>query len=410
MIDRCADPAGTTATARDMIAAVDCFITSSVQDGYAAMVGPGSTFSQIITILLTLYVAFIGYRLIFARGSLNMGELAMRVVLIGAVLALTSNWATYQTLVFNVLTDGPEEIVAAVNPGSGGDAVAGRVDVISNALVSIANAWTLSNAKARAKDVKPEAAPPPPVSLGPIGATSRSAFGPGTLLWSALLLVVGSTGVLIVAKVLLGLILILGPLFALATLFSATRGLALGWLRAAVLLALVPLLALLTTAGGLALIEPLVARMVTDASIDRFQMSAALTILAATLALMAVSLALFWMCALMVSAWTLPRGASAGRSGSASPDAALIAAPVASGFNERTHMMVAALERSSGTASDASAPVRRDIALSMQVSQPGGGALADENGAGVRQLAMTRGRPGGSAMVAAPLRPVRNSA
>ena len=106
-------------SAETMVNAVDCYIGSTVQAGYANLLGQGSMFSVALTIALTIYVAIIGDRLIFGRSSLSVGEMMPRMIMIGAVLALTSNWATYQVLVYDVLTDGPQEIVRAVNPENG---------------------------------------------------------------------------------------------------------------------------------------------------------------------------------------------------------------------------------------------------------------------------------------------------
>ena len=99
---------------------------------------------------MTIYVAIVGYRLIFGRSSLSMGEMAPRMLLIGAVLALTSNWATYQILVYDVLTDGPQEIVSAVNPSAGqSSSVNQRVDMLSGRMVDLADAWTEFDAQPR---------------------------------------------------------------------------------------------------------------------------------------------------------------------------------------------------------------------------------------------------------------------
>ena len=119
-------------SAETMVNAVDCYIQSTVQAGYANLLGQGSIFSVALTIALTIYVAIIGYRLIFGRSTLNMSEMMPRMVMIGAVLALTSNWSTYQVLVYDVLTDGPQEIVRAINPNDGDvRGITERVDVLS---------------------------------------------------------------------------------------------------------------------------------------------------------------------------------------------------------------------------------------------------------------------------------------
>jgi type IV secretion system protein VirB6 len=256
----CAPISPAAGSAETMVATVDCYVQSGVQAGYASLLGPGSMFGTALTITLTLYVAFVGYRLIFGRAGLSVGDLAPRMLLIGAVLALTSNWATYQVLVYDVLTDGPEEIAGAINPGAGKASLNERVDMLSGRMVDLADAWTEFDA--RPEQMAPGMAAATPEAL-PATATGVTAFiapkdslGPNMLLVSALLLVLASAGVLVIAKIILGLLLLLGPIFALLALFAGTRGLALGWARAAVMMALVPVMATMTTAGATALLEP----------------------------------------------------------------------------------------------------------------------------------------------------------
>ena len=50
-------------SAETMVNAVDCYIGSTVQAGYANLLGQGSVFNIALTMALTIYVAIIGYRL-----------------------------------------------------------------------------------------------------------------------------------------------------------------------------------------------------------------------------------------------------------------------------------------------------------------------------------------------------------
>ena len=194
----CAPISPAAGSAETMVATVDCYVQSSVQAGYASLLGPGSMFGTALTIALTLYVAFVGYRLIFGRSGLSVGDLAPRLLLIGAVLALSSNWATYQVLVYNVLTDGPEEIASAINPGVGQAGLNERVDMLSGRMIDLADAWTEFDARPdQAVAAMPTAAP----ETLPTTATGITAFvapkdslGPNMLLMSALLLVLASAG------------------------------------------------------------------------------------------------------------------------------------------------------------------------------------------------------------------------
>ena len=260
-------------SAETMVSTVDCYMQSNVQAGYAQLLGAGSPFSYALTTALTLYVAIIGYRLIFGRSSLSIGEMAPRMVLIGAVLALTSNWASYQVLVYDVLTDGPQEIVSAITPGAGKSATLNaRIDVLSGRMVDLADAWTEFDARPdTATPGDPDApalaadALPAPAATATAFVLPKDSLGPNMLLISALLLVLASAGVLVVAKIILGLLLMLGPIFAALGLFAGTRGLTLGWARAAIIMALVPVMAMMTSAGAVALLEPLMTDMIVAA-------------------------------------------------------------------------------------------------------------------------------------------------
>lgn len=358
--------AGAAAT---MVNSVDCYIQSTVQHGYATLLGRGSVFSTGLTIVLTLYVAMVGYRLIFGRSSLSMGEMMPRMVMIGAVLALTSNWATYQVLVYDVLTDGPQEIVQAINPaerGTGG--LTERIDVLSDRMVELADAWTEFDARPDQMlpgniTVPPEVLPSTAAEIAALVAPKDS-LGPNMLLFSALLLVLASAGVLVVAKIILGLLLLLGPIFAVLGLFAATRGLTLGWGRAALLMALVPVMAMMTSAGAVALIEPVLTQMIISAGQGVFLLRAALTILVIVLVMVAVSVQLFRVGRMIVGGWTLSVSQQRAVDNPVSVQQNM-GAPQAGSvvYNERMQSLVSAIERSAVTTSSMSPASQRAIML-----------------------------------------------
>ena len=358
-------------SAETMVNAVDCYIQSTVQAGYANLLGQGSVFSVALTIALTIYVAIIGYRLIFGRSSLSVGEMMPRMIMIGAVLALTSNWATYQVLVYDVLTDGPQEIVRAINPADG-DArgITERIDVLSGRMVDLADAWTEFDARPEqmlpgdATALAPDALP---ATVSGITAfvTPKDSLGPNMLLFSALLLVLASAGVLVVAKIILGLLLMLGPIFAVLGLFASTRGLTLGWGRAAVLMALVPVMAMMTSAGAVAVLEPVLTQMYVSAGQGVFSLRAALTILVIVLIMVAVSVQLFRIGRTIVSGWTLSFGQQH-RAVDHLASAPAADVPMPSNnvvYNERMQSLVGAIQRSAAATA------------SMSPGNPGGTLL-----------------------------------
>jgi type IV secretion system protein VirB6 len=123
--------------------------------------------------------------------------------------------------------------------------------------------------------------------------------------WSAILLLLIAAGPLLAAKIVLGILLALGPIFILLGLFAFTRGLATGWLRAAAFLALVPMLSALSTAGALLLIGPLVDRIVADAADGRFSTLQALGLFAGLIVLAGATLLLLRVAHMIASGWTI---------------------------------------------------------------------------------------------------------
>jgi type IV secretion system protein VirB6 len=367
------DPA--IGTAQTLIQSVNCYVETSVAQSYGALMGPGGGLKGALTAALVIYVAILGYRFMLGRARLSMGDLVPRMLLIGAILALTTSWVTYQTLVYDVLTDGPEEITQMVTRGQPQSrSVAERVDRVSKQLTDVANDWgkgplgivasagpqssiadaaNAARAKAEAGGANPvpaTAAAPPTVSSNPFSSA------PNYLSWSAMLLTLTAAGSVAITKALLGLLLALGPAFALFALFDNTRGLALGWARAALFLAFVPLLATLTSLAMLAMLEPIALRLSLDAARGVFSLNSALAIFIAVLVMTGIALLSVRVAGMMVSGWVISlkdqMAASGGTARQSSPEiyvgagGAVAIAGSQSGINQpRLDQMVQAIER-----------------------------------------------------------------
>ena len=421
-------------TAQTLIDSVNCYVESSVAQSYGALMGPGGGMKGALTAALVIYVAILGYRFILGRSTLAMGDLVPRMLLIGAILALTTSWVTYQTLVYDVLTDGPEEVAEMVtrnqNPTRG---VAERVDAVSKQLTDVANDWgkgplgivasigpqSSIAAAANAARAKAEAGGMTPIAVTtPTPATiSTNPFSsaPNYLSWSAMLLTLTAAGSIAITKALLGLLLALGPIFALFALFDNTRGLAVGWARAALFLAFVPLLATMTSLAMLAMLEPMAAKLASDAARGVFLLNNALAIFIAVLVMVGIALLGVRVAAMMVSGWVISlkdhvadmgRGTAnfpAHESYAGTQGFAAAAASSSAGIQPRLDQMVQAIARTEVNNTMRSAPRRDTRLLDMGTSQP---LRAAHETKSARVSAFLPAN--GAARLSSPLRPARS--
>src|ERR1022692_4714270 len=96
---------------RGVLYAVDCQTRRFTQSGYDTLADPASPFQGWLTALLVIYIAVLGYRMLFGVGRTRLSDLLVAGLMIGAVLALTANWSLFQTLVFDVASRAPIEVV-----------------------------------------------------------------------------------------------------------------------------------------------------------------------------------------------------------------------------------------------------------------------------------------------------------
>src|SRR5690349_19752371 len=88
---------------------LDCQAQILGWGGWSALAAPGSTLSMVLSGFLTIVIALIGYDLLVGRTiSVRTGTLTF--LKIGAVFALATSWPAYQTLIYNLATDGPPQL------------------------------------------------------------------------------------------------------------------------------------------------------------------------------------------------------------------------------------------------------------------------------------------------------------
>jgi type IV secretion system protein VirB6 len=323
MIGRCAAPRQDLGLVRGLLDTVDCNIREGVQGGYNAFFGPGSSLGAVITVLLTIYVALLGFRLLTGRTDLRVGDLPMIAIKLGAVVMLTTSWASYQSLVFALLFDGPAELANGLLSGMPLPRTNAPADIFARLQYTFDQLTASASALALVTDTPGQAAPGVVLQAAP-GADPNAlkgltpviqmrsalqggpAFGATALWLSSITLLVSTLGILILAKLMLGLLLAIGPLFVGLLLFDTTKGFFEGWLRTALGFALVPLATIVFMAGLLASLEPSLQGLAAARAEGRYALEPVLTVMVIVLTFTAVFASILGMCTRLVAGFRLP--------------------------------------------------------------------------------------------------------
>lgn len=249
-----------------VIDTVDCHIRALVHDSFESMVGPNTWFATAFTGMLTLYIALLGYQLLFGRGGLRVTELPFAALKIGLILAFLTSWAAYQTLIFDLLFDGPAQIMktlltplAAQGSGFDGDVMGGVQRAFDDLSGSAGVYGGMTNQNANI------------LQGGPM-------LGSGLLWLCAIALLLVTLGLIVAAKIVLAFLLAIGPIFIGMLLFDATRGLFDGWMRATLSFAMAPLAVNIFGAVMLMILAPFLEILVGNAGQAKFDMGPVITI------------------------------------------------------------------------------------------------------------------------------------
>jgi type IV secretion system protein VirB6 len=220
MIDYCAPPPGNPGFVGAATAFIDCHAQLLGSGSYQALAMPGSTLSIVLTGFLTIFIALIGYNLLLGQGpTLRTGTLAMAKI--GIVFTLATSWPAYRTLVYDLVTEGPGEIVSDIGKpigvsGAGGNLVE-RLDLADGVLVQLSILGPGDPIRA---------APNTVIAAPPFAGFSSFALGISRIIF--LLTAIAGQGIV---KATIGLMLALGPFFVAFLMFESTRGLFVGWVR-----------------------------------------------------------------------------------------------------------------------------------------------------------------------------------
>ncbi len=316
MAGTCPAPALDDPMVQGLLGVVDCNVRDLVHTGYMAIFQPGQALSGLLTALLTVYVATIGYRLLTGRSQLSVSEFALNAVKLGLVLALATRWDAYQTVVYNVLFHGPQQLADLVFRGARADGQLFHGDVFDGLQTAFDSLSQFGAAYASHT----------PVGASPLlGGAGFAAF---LLTASASVLLLSSLGVLLISKIVLGLLLALGPLFIALLLFESTRGVFEGWLRATLAFAFAPLAATVILGLTLTMLEPSLIQLADLQKQNVFVLAPAYSVMILILVFTGVSIGALAAGGMIAMGFRLPRpaeGKVASERAAASPAAAVVA-------------------------------------------------------------------------------------
>ena len=351
----------------DALSKVDCLATDATSVSFGRLFGAHGSFQTALTIVLTLYVALLAFNLLTGRSALRVSVLTPRMMTLGLVLTFATSWIAYQSVVWNLATGAPDEI-ASVLVGSKGSA-------------TVLFAQQLDGLFAAITDAVSNIAPQNPA----VAAATPAMASPTNLLSiAALILLLGTVGVLVVCRLALAALLIIGPVFIVLALFDGTRGLFEGWLKSVAMFALVPLLTVVMGSAALVAIGPMVAGLAE--SQGQIPLRTAVSILVAAIIYASLMLLVLKVAASLTRGWRLGRSASLAPA-TAMPSlhahqmAALNPAPAAAAAataisSDRVRSTVASLETMSAS-SRLSAPTAARLAIPAPAPVPSLAAPTD---------------------------------
>lgn len=260
--------------------AVDCVSNEMAAAAFGRLFGANGAMAPVLILVLTLYIAFLGFSLLSGRSSLSVSALTPRMLTIGFVLTFATSWIAYQSVVWNLAIGGPDWIAGLLMgaKGSATQIFGDRIDIVFNAIAEASQAAGQGGGEA-AQGAAEGAAAGAGAAKTAAAAGGAGLFSPDSVMWmGALMLLLGTVGVLLTARIALGVLVALGPIFVVLGLFGGTRGLTAGWLRGVVLTALTPLFVVLGGGITLELLVPIVSSLVQGAQMGEIDGRAAMAL------------------------------------------------------------------------------------------------------------------------------------
>jgi type IV secretion system protein VirB6 len=219
---------------RAVLGSVDCGTRDFAHRGYELLTG-GAAFQAGLTAILTIYVALVGWRMLFASDGARLADGPRMALKVGAVLALVSSWNLFEVLVFDVAAKAPDEIAALIAPTHGRPDPVGDLQVAWDQLTASSAAFASSAAPnpATLTPQQPQTQPDAPMRKAAAESLATAAQSVLTL----------HAGLVAAADLAVGVLTAVGPIFVVLLLLRETRGFFEGWVRTLAAAALISLTA-----------------------------------------------------------------------------------------------------------------------------------------------------------------------
>lgn len=243
-------------TLQDALDVVDGILATYTFDAYNNVVAANS---GVISTLLVLYVAFLGFGIWRGSIQIRLIDAGIHVLKVTIATWVATQWAFFSEWVYTLAISGSDDVIGALlaplHAGGGSpESVTSRLGTVLEAIRLAFSAISLDS--------------------------SIFSFGEHAFAWATyvILIILGGvvTFLILVTKIFLAVLLVLAPVFVPMLLFKVTRGIFEGWLKALITFMILPLLLYTVMAVFISVLNQQVATM---AEADGLSFSIALPIL-----------------------------------------------------------------------------------------------------------------------------------
>ena len=209
-----------------LIANVDGIILGFVQGSFGSLT---TTIQIMWQLMFVVFIAIYGYKVMIS-GRFSASDLLMHSVKIIILLTLATEWGTFFTFVYQMVTDLPSDIAGQIMQGA-----ASSMGQNAQANTQVSANTALSAFFDRGMQVMQ-------TLLQGAGWTDVGLYFYAGAVGFGTIALVGYAGMLIIlAKIAVAILLAVGPIFILLLIFSHTKGLFEGWLRTLLNYAVIPI-------------------------------------------------------------------------------------------------------------------------------------------------------------------------